>query len=172
VALALGLPAIAQRVFVVNMVFGIVFLSLVVQGLTMSPLVRVLGLSGRMEEEEQYERAVARSMILRRAIGELEDKMEAGRISKAIHDRVTEELHRDLAAAEKRVAELEANPHVQFAWENRTRHASLMLQKSALYELMIQGELSYDSAKDLMGEIDLAIEGLESRMVSGRGTIE
>ncbi len=165
VALALGLPAIPQRAFIVNMVFGIVFLSLILQGLTMSPLVRLLGLSVRIEEEKQYERAVARSMVLRKAIGELKEKMETGRISKAIHDRVTEELRRDLVAAENRVTELETDPHVQFAWENRTRHASLMLQKSALYEMMIQGELSNDSAKDLMGEIDLAIEELESRMV-------
>jgi len=164
VALALGLPFIPQRTFIVNLVFGVVFLSLVLQGLTMSPLVRLLGLNGRMEEEKLYEQAVARSMVLRRALGELEEKLEAGRLSRAIHDRLSSELESEMGKIEKEMEELEANPQVQMAWENRTRHASLMLQKSTLNDLMVQGELSHDSAEELMREVDEALEKIESRM--------
>jgi CPA1 family monovalent cation:H+ antiporter len=164
VALALGLPSIPQRTFIVNLVFGIVFLSLVVQGLTMAPLVRLLGLSGKLEEEEMYERAVARSTMLKRALGELEEKAGSGRISRTIHDRISREIRGDLETVERGIADLEAHPKVQQAWENRTRHASLMLQKSTLNELMVQGELSHESAKELMSEIDEEIEWLEGEM--------
>jgi len=160
-----GLPAISQRTFIVNLVFGIVFLSLTVQGLTMSPLVRLLGLSGRLEEEELYEQAVARSVAVRRAIEELEHKLSTGRISKAIHERLMEELQKELKHVESRMEELEAHPEVQRSWEKRTRQASLMLQKSSLYELMMGGELSHESAGELMKEIDEAIEDLEGKIV-------
>jgi CPA1 family monovalent cation:H+ antiporter len=175
VALALGLPDIPQRAFIVNLVFGIVFLSLTIQGLTMSPLVRLLltmsplvrllGLSGRLEEEEQYDRAVASSVVIRRALEELREKLNTGLISRTIHDRLTDELEKDLNLIEGKMGELEAHPEVQRSWENRTRQASLMLQKSSLYELMVQGELSHESAEELMKEIDEAIEDLEGQML-------
>ncbi len=165
VALALGLPDIPQRGFIVNLVFGIVFLSLTVQGLTMSPLVRLLGLSGRLEEEELYEKAVAKSVVVRKALGELSDKLESGRISQAIHDRVTGEMKENLARIEKRLRELEKHPEVQRSWENRTRQSSLMLEKSALYELMLQGELSSESAGKLIKEIDEKLEDIEGQRV-------
>jgi CPA1 family monovalent cation:H+ antiporter len=165
VALALGLPNIPQRAFIVNLVFGIVFLSLTVQGLTMSPL----GLSGRLEEEEQYERAVARSVIIRRSLGDLSEKLRAGRISRAIYDHVTSGMKKKLDELEDRIKELETHPEVQRSWENRTRQSSLMMQKSALHELMVQGELSSESALKLMKEIDEALEDIEGEMIIEEG---
>ncbi|MDF1536529.1 MAG: Na+/H+ antiporter [bacterium] len=161
VALALGLPDIPERGFIVNLVFGVVFLSLTIQGLTMSPLVHMLGLGGRLEEEEQYERTVARLVALSKALDELRQKLASGRVSRAIHDKVAGELEEDLRVARFRMEELETDPAVQLSWENRTRQASLTLQKSTLYEMMIQGNLSHESAEELMGEIDVALEKLE-----------
>ena len=161
VALALGLPDIPERGFIVNLVFGVVFLSLTVQGLTVSPLVNMLGLGGRMEEDEQYERTVARAVVIRRAMDELKHKLSAGRVSRAIHDKVAGELEEELRLAEFQLEELESHPEVQRSWENRTRQATLTLQKSSLYEMMIQGDLSHESAEELMGEIDHQLEKLE-----------
>ena len=162
VALALGLPDIPQRSFIINLVFGIVFLSLTVQGLTVPPLIRALGLGGRMEAEEKYERAIARLVVLKRALSELRQKLEAGRVSRAIHDRVAGELEEELRLVQFQVEELEAQPDVQRSWENRTRQATLTLQKSTLYEMMIQENLSHKTAEELMGEIDSRLEKLES----------
>jgi CPA1 family monovalent cation:H+ antiporter len=161
VALALGLPDIPERGFIVNLVFGIVFLSLTVQGLTVSPMVRMLGLGGRLEEEELYERTVARSVVVRKALDELKQKLSAGRVSRAIHDKVAGELEEELRVAQFQIEELETNPDVQQSWENRTRQATLTLQKSSLYEMMIQGDLSHESAEELMQEIDHQLEKLE-----------
>ena len=162
VALALGLPEIPERTFIVNMVFGIVFLSLTIQGLTVSPLVRLLGLGGRVEEEEQYERAIARTVVIRRGLEELTSKLNTGRISEKIHERVAGELEEELGVIQTRIEELEAHPDVQRSWENRTRQGTLTLQKSALYEMMIQGDLSHEAAEELMGEVDERLERLES----------
>ena len=162
VALALGLPEISQRTFIVNLVFGIVFLSLTVQGLTVSPLVRALGLGGRLEEEEQYERAIARSVMIRRALEELANKLHSGRVTEKIHNEVASELEEELEANRSRIEALEAHPDVQRSWENRTRQATLTLQKSTLYEMMIKGDLSSEAAEELMEKIDERLEKLES----------
>ncbi len=161
VALALGLPDIPERGFIINLVFGVVFLSLTVQGLTMTPLVRMLGLGGRLEEEELYERTMARSVVIRKALDELRQKLTTGRVSKAIHDKVAGELEEELRIAQFQMEELETHPEVQRSWENRTRQATLTLQKSTLYQMMIQGDLSHESAEELMGEIDHSLEKLE-----------
>jgi hypothetical protein len=121
-----------------------------------------LGLGGRVEEEEQYERAVARSIVIRRALDELKYKLNAGRVTEKIYDRVALELEEDLRVIESHIEELGAHPHVQRSWENRTRQATLTLQKSTLYEMMIQGDLSHEAAEELMGEVDLRLEKLES----------
>ena len=162
IALALGLPDMPERTFIVNMVFGIVFLSLTVQGLTVSPLVRALGLGGRVEEEEQYERAVARTVVIRRALEELSTKLNTGRISEKIHERVAGELEEELGVIQTSIEELEAHPDVQRSWENRTRQGTLTLQKSTLYEMMIQGDLSHEAAEELMSDVDERLERLES----------
>jgi CPA1 family monovalent cation:H+ antiporter len=153
---------IPERTFIVNLVFGIVFLSLTVQGLTVSPLVRALGLGGRVEEEEQYERAVARSVVVRRALEELKSKLSAGRVTEKIYARVARELEDELKTIQSRIEELETHPDVQRSWENRTRQGTLTLQKSTLYEMMIQGDISHEAAEELMGEVDTRLEKLES----------
>jgi len=162
VALALGLPGISHRDFIVNLVFGIVFLSLTVQGLTVAPLVRALGLGKRLHEEEEYEKVVARSVVIRRSLDELKGKMQAGRVSEAIYRSVAGELEEEMRVVQARMEELEANPGVQRSWENRTRLAALTLQKSTLYEMMIQGDVSYEGAEQLMGEVDERLERLDS----------
>jgi len=162
IALALGLPAMPERSFIINLVFGIVFLSLTLQGLTVSPLVRALSLGGRMEEEEQYERAVARTVVIRRALDELKSKLSAGRVTEKIYSRVAGELEEELNTIRSSIEELEAHPAVQRSWENRTRQGTLTLQKSTLYEMMIHGDISHETAEELMGEVDARLERLES----------
>ena len=115
-----------------------------------------------MEEEEQYERAIARSVAIRRALDELKSKLNTGRVTKQIYDRVAAEMEEDLRIIQSRIEELGTHTDVQRSWENRTRQASLTLQKSTLYEMMIQGDLSHEAAEELMREVDVRLENLES----------
>ena len=60
--LVLGLPNdFAHRELLVNMTFGVVVLSIIVQGLTMAPLLKRLGITGLKDiYQEQYELARGR----------------------------------------------------------------------------------------------------------------
>ncbi|UCF31403.1 MAG: Na+/H+ antiporter [bacterium] len=157
IALALGLPDMPRRDFILSLVFGVVFLSLTVQGLTVSPLIRLLRLAGRDEEEELYERSVASAVALRRAAEDLNRRRGEGRISHAIHERLSEELDVRLGQVQERISRLEENPAVQSLWEKKTRKSLLMLEKSTLMDLAMQGVISYESAGELIRRVDEAL---------------
>ncbi|MFV1956987.1 MAG: Na+/H+ antiporter, partial [bacterium] len=154
IALALGLPDIPQRDFIVSLVFGVVFLSLTVQGLTMSLLIRFLGLAGRDEKDELYERAVARTVIINRSLEDLKRKKIEGRISPATATRLTYELEEELRKAGEEMVELETTPEVITSRELMLRRSLLMLQKSTLSELLMEGEISHDTAEELARRLD------------------
>jgi CPA1 family monovalent cation:H+ antiporter len=70
--LILTLPTtFAGRSTLVTLVFGVVALSLFVQGLTMGPLLKRLGLLEGKKKHDAYERARATSIMSRRALEEL-----------------------------------------------------------------------------------------------------
>lgn len=161
IALALGLPRIPQREQIVSIVFGVVFLSLVVQGLTMSPLIRHLGLGKRGEEEERYERAVANVVALRRSLEELNRERGEGRVSHSIHGRLTEELEARLRQVQEEIAVLERNPAIQSMWEKRTRKALLMVEKSAIMDLSVQGMITHENADELIRRVDEALDRVD-----------
>ena len=70
--LILTLPGnFPARALLVTLVFGVVGLSLFVQGLTMGPLLRRLGLLEGKKRHDAYERARATSIMTRRALDEL-----------------------------------------------------------------------------------------------------
>ena len=169
IALALGLPEIAQRDYIISLVFGVVFLSLTVQGLTMAPLVRFLGIAGRDQATEDYERTVARSILLQRALEDLGRRKEEGRISSAIFRRISGELEGELQIVQFKMEELEGIPAVQSSLEEKTRRSILMLQKSTLLNLEVQGEVSHENASAIIADIDRALEEVESQEKSGGG---
>jgi CPA1 family monovalent cation:H+ antiporter len=158
IALALGLPRIPQREQIVSIVFGVVFLSLIVQGLTMSPLIRFLGLGKRREEEEQYERAVANVVALRKALEELNRERGEGRISHSIHERLSEELEIRLRQVQEEITQLEQIPAIQSLWEKKTRKSLLMLEKSTIMDLSVQGLISHENADELIRRVDEALD--------------
>ena len=79
-AAALSLPytlsngqPFAQRNLILFLTFSIIFVTLVLQGLSLPPLIRALGLTGNNDEEE--EELTARRILLRRALASLREQM-------------------------------------------------------------------------------------------------
>jgi CPA1 family monovalent cation:H+ antiporter len=73
IALALSIPTVLlQRDLITSTVFGAVLFTLLVQGLTMKPLLERLGLLGDQKLIQQYEEAIARQTALRRVLQHLE----------------------------------------------------------------------------------------------------
>ncbi|MEM6989115.1 MAG: sodium:proton antiporter [Myxococcota bacterium] len=87
--LILTLPqSFAGRSTLVTLVFGVVALSLFVQGLTMGPLLKRLGLLEGKTRHDAYERARATSIMTRRALEELGELERDGLVAPQVSARL------------------------------------------------------------------------------------
>jgi CPA1 family monovalent cation:H+ antiporter len=105
--LILTLPtSLATRSLLVGLVFGAVALSLFVQGLSMGPLLRRLGLLQGKQRHDDYERARATSIMSRRALDELEALHRDGLVEPEIAARLRRWSESRGEAADKRAQEV------------------------------------------------------------------
>jgi CPA1 family monovalent cation:H+ antiporter len=102
--LILTLPSDFEgRSMLVTLVFGVVGLSLFMQGLTMGPLLKRLGLLEGKARHDVYEQARATSIMTRRALEELDDLERDGLLEPQVSSRL-----RQWYADRGRAAELQA----------------------------------------------------------------
>ena len=159
-ALALSLPALLPEVSaeIQVMTFGVVLFTLLVQGITMKPLVRRLGLVERREAQDEYERRHARAVANRAAYDHLEHRHHQGLISdhtwKTIQP-LLDEYNRNLSNAVRAV--MTEDPKVEAEELDTARRESLQAQRSAITTLLKDGVISEENFHQLVSEIDAAI---------------
>jgi CPA1 family monovalent cation:H+ antiporter len=91
VALALGLPATVPEVGRLRAItLDAVFLSLVVQGMTIKPLLEKLGLVRRSEEQKAFERAQGEAIAANAALNELEGLHRSGEIPDVLYRKLVD----------------------------------------------------------------------------------
>lgn len=162
--LVIGLEArFEHRSLLVHMTFGVVLLSLLVQGLTMAPLLRALGLSrGRDELAGQYELRRGRVVALQARLGAIGELQRGGRIHVDLARELEERTSRELADAEAAVRGLRLD-HEQLRAEERQvaeRHL-LLVSKSALVDAHHGGVVGEEALGLLTSDIDAALDEVE-----------
>src|SRR5262249_12831254 len=149
--LANGAP-FAQRQLIIFLAFSVILVTLVLQGLTLPPLIRALGLAGtpsRNTEEEE-----ARRVILEAALGHLEKARENDRTDLAeVFDDL--ELHyRD------RLANLtEEEPDINSARHGRfieLYRELIRVERQTAVRLRNEGRINDELLRELERELDLA----------------
>jgi CPA1 family monovalent cation:H+ antiporter len=158
-ALALSLPASLMHAADIQfMAFGVVLFTLLVQGFTMGPLVRRLGLVERSEKQDEYERRHARAVAGRAAFEHLERRYRQGLLSdhswKLISPYLAEH-NRYLADAAREVALLD--PLVEAEELDKARREALRAQRSIFSQLRRDGVISEGNYSLLISEIDTAL---------------
>ena len=162
IALVLGLD---QRRFggvdAVAVVFGVVFFSLVVQGLTYRPLLRRLGLAGNADNVMRYERLLAHTIALQAARAELEAMRSAGEIAPALFDEMLREVTVELEQLERELTRLvaESEPAAPDRVAHRAAGRVAAAQRVALSDAARAGRISDAVAREMSAEAD----GLEDR---------
>jgi CPA1 family monovalent cation:H+ antiporter len=164
-ALALSLPlelgTASSQIQV--MAFGVVLFTLLVQGFTMGPLVRRLGLVERSESQEEYERRHARAVASRAAFEHLERRNRQGLLSDhtwKILAPLLEEHNKTLVNAVREV--LTSDPSVEAEELDTARRESLRAQRSAINNLLKDGVISEEAYSQLIAEVDAAITGQQT----------
>ena len=163
-ALALALPVQlgALRGQLQAMVFGVILFNLLVQGISMGPLVRKLKLVQRTDTQDEYERRHARAVASRVAYSHLEQRFHEGLISRHTWEIFSSMLERRIEALSKAVGEvMKIDPSVETEELDTAWREALRAQRSAFKSLLTDGVITEDTFSLLIGEVDSALTNPE-----------
>lgn len=162
--LVLGLPNdLPGRGFLISLVFGVVAVSLFLQGLTMAPLMRRLGLSAGNGPAVslEYELARGRALVYRKVLLEADQQLEQGILEDAIYRGISAYYRQ---AREK--ARLDAMQHAgttavpeQLLEAARTL---ALVEREALNHAAEAGILSQTACSELLVELNERLDTLDA----------
>jgi CPA1 family monovalent cation:H+ antiporter len=172
-ALALSIPSAlgSPRESILVMTFGVILFTLLVQGLTIKPLLRRLHLLGQAGDLTEYESTQAQLRAIRAALNSLESRGRAGQIAPDIVTELRDEYQGRLETLRDHISHLNVQntafrEHALVA-ERRTL---LQVEKSTLRDLLTRGEISEDSARELTTGIDQQVYELDSHLQEAEST--
>ncbi len=152
--LVVGLPDdFPGRRLLLFLVFGIVSLSLFVQGLTMGGLLRRLGITVDAEERAAYERARARALMAASAERELRRRAAMGLVDPEVQRRLGAYYEARLAEARQEAARV-AGARLADERVQETALHLLSIEEDALREAEAEGIVGAEAAETLF--LDLA----------------
>jgi CPA1 family monovalent cation:H+ antiporter len=142
-----------HRELMLTMTFGVVAFTIVVQGITMKPLIRLLGIS--KSHEDDYSRARVRQVAVASALTELENLSDKHLVSAPIRQRLHRELNERLEDANKAVDTTLGANEDRFSEELQVARARLgAAEKSAIEQAMQDGWVSPGTASKMIEETE------------------
>lgn len=159
-ALALSLPfALGDvRNQIQVMTFGVVIFTLLVQGLTIGPLTRRLGISVRSAVKEEYERRHARATATQSSFDYLKQMRNKGLISSHTWQTISPLLEQYIQVLVQATKEtLTEHPELEAEEMEIARRETLQAQRSTLSSLLNDGVIGEDIYVQLVSEIDTAL---------------
>jgi CPA1 family monovalent cation:H+ antiporter len=158
--LVIGLPLDwAPREPLLLIVFGVVSVSLFLQGLTMGPMLNSLGLLGTAVRQDAYEVARTKAMMASHALAEVEARADSGILTPATADRLAA-LYRHRKESEKARAEALAGDDLAIERLQDAALHLLMVEEEALRHAVDEGTIDRDAAHDLFTDIAVRREAL------------
>jgi CPA1 family monovalent cation:H+ antiporter len=155
-ALAISLPvSLGARTDLITIVFGVVLLSLALQGMTLGPLIRALGLSGGSSLRQLFEREQLKVIAARAAQAELKTLHEAGILSKSNYERLRARYQVSLAQSERELRRL--GTEFQEHWDvvlEEIRHRLLLVEKGAAINALREKLISESVAREFLEDLD------------------
>ena len=154
--LVLGLPiSLPHRDLIVAMTFGVVILSILTQGLTMSPLLRRLGLTEASQSRTERDRLRGLLKGARAALAEISHLgTRHGYVEQALND-VRAEYNERIRQTEASLTLLHAKSEDILAEERIiVRRQALIAEKDALLEAHRSGEIGESSFEALIADVD------------------
>jgi len=164
--LVLSLPGdFPHRDLLVTMTFGVVLLSILIQGLTMAPLLRWLGIVKWQQGRDAVELAQGRLLAAYAGLEGL-DRMTSGRLHhSAVVPTLREEYDAKIKSIEHDLGELQ--PVLDQLMEEEMRWARrylLLLEKNRVIETFHEGRLSQRVYEKLLADIDARLLEVETEL--------
>ncbi len=154
-ALALSLGRnFPYRDKILALTFGVVAFSIIVQGLTISPLIRLLGLSA-IDTEDNFALARVRQVAVSACQTELDDLSRTGVISQPVYDQLRSELDEKATTLQARVAEMyTSNPRKAESELQTARMRLAAAENNSIEEAVRAGFISTQAAAKLLDKVD------------------
>lgn len=154
--LVLGLPAaMPHRELLATMTFGVVILSILIQGLTMGPLLRKLKLIGQNAADGEHDRLRGAARGATAAVEELERMQREGSLHAEVADELKAAFQERLAQAQAATAALRLEKEDLAAAERSIAlRRALTAEKDALLEAHREGRITAESLEALLGDVD------------------
>ena len=148
-AAALALPTeIPYRDFLIFLTFVVILVTLVVQGLTLAPLIRRLKLG--TDHSTRDEHRLARMAIGKAALAAVDRAAEEGGVLPDVIERIRAELGERMASASP-LAQMSDSSHAQVT---RVRLAAVRAERDELIQLWQDGKISDEVLHHLEEELD------------------
>lgn len=159
-ALALSLDqSFPYRSQILSMTFGAVAFTIIVQGLTIKPFLRILGVSS--SKEDLYGRARVREIAVAAAQGELDSMFSSHLISPPVYERYRHDLEIQLEKARNDVTEIYHKDENRASEEIHLAKVRLIAaEKSSIEEAVHSGLISEESARALIDAADQELDRL------------
>ncbi|HHZ73945.1 MAG TPA: sodium:proton antiporter [Candidatus Poseidoniales archaeon] len=142
--------------------FSVILFTLVVQGLTMKPLLHKLGISGRLAESEaRYESSLARLVASRAALRKLSSLSTQGLISEIDRERMATPYHASIEKAKIRIDDLAKTSLVHASRIESARRDLIRAEIEALREAERLGQLNPHVIKSTLKGLDSALASSE-----------
>jgi len=161
--LVLGLPVdFPHRSLLITMTFGVVVLSILVQGVTMSPLLRRLGVVGMKADRREYEVHLGDLRAANAALSEIDDM----RREQSVHGDVLTELREEYKAKAERTEALIQGLHREKSLLRaeelyRARRQLLLAEKDQIIKSFHEGIIGADAYDELLVRVDADLQRLE-----------
>lgn len=154
--LALALPdELPHRELIVAMTFGVVILSILVQGITMGPLLRRLGLVGAAEARVEHDRLRGEIKGKRAAVAEIERMFAEGSIARDMADELRGLYSGRIEQAEKAMGELHlVADRLREETRIQAERRALLAEKDAIVGAHRRGEIGEDAYSKLVADVD------------------
>jgi CPA1 family monovalent cation:H+ antiporter len=152
-----------HRDLLVTMTFGVVMISILVHGMTVSPLLRWLGIVKGREHREEYEFARGKLQAASAALEELERLSHVHFSRNDVRANLKDEYEKRIMAEQNRIGELELDRVAVAAQESQwARRHLLLTEKNHVIDSFQQGLLDQEIYEKLLADIDARLLWLES----------
>jgi CPA1 family monovalent cation:H+ antiporter len=166
--LVLALPlTFPHRQFLIDVVFGVVVVSILLQGSTISPLLRYFKINSVRAERFEYQAARVDELAARAALQELDAIAGSHVTAPAVVATIRAEYQSRLADADGRLRALHLADSVLADEERHRLHYRLIIvEKERVLEAIRHGLASEEAAAKLLTSLDARLVQLEERVES------
>jgi CPA1 family monovalent cation:H+ antiporter len=164
-ALALSLrPGFEHRERVLTFTFGVVAFSMIVQGLSMKPLIRLLGISTATEDE--VDRVRVQQIAISAARSELDEMLAAHLLSTPVYEKLRRELDARLTTLSEQISDIYTKDSGRAESEMQTAKIRLLAaEKSSIEEAVRDGLVSAHTAAKMTDATDSQVEKLIAKIL-------